>query len=232
MWGRGWLDLNRVWTAGADEYGTTVQLRPLHHRDLPGYLAARVGEYFFELRVPERWDAAIGTRGATILVHSFFSGHSYIHAGSTGRQNLHVGDRFVQGDTTNTLAPLLLVEVTEVHGKARTATLRVTRRADRRPKVVVGPGQIIGHGDSDGGVLIIIGGEIIRIPPRSPLLTILEELSAIAAGDSITHGATRDLLQRETWRRIMVHADAQEHRLGRYREPTPLIMKQQEEEDL
>jgi hypothetical protein len=229
MWGRGWLDLNRVWTAGAEEYGTTVQLRPLHHRDLPGHLAARVGDYFFELRVPERWDAAIG--GAAILVHSFFLGRSYIHAGSTGRENLHVGDRFVQGDTTNPLAPLLLVEVTEVDGNARTATLRVTRRVERRAEVV-GPGQVIGRGDSDGGVLIIIGGKIIRIPPRSPLRTILEELSAIAAGDSITHGATRDLLQRETWRRIMVHADAQEHRLGRYREPTPLIMKQHEVEDL
>src|SRR5690348_7359224 len=45
MAGRGWLDGQRVWSSGSTSFSTTIQLRPLHRRDLPGFLAARLGVY-------------------------------------------------------------------------------------------------------------------------------------------------------------------------------------------
>jgi hypothetical protein len=60
MRSRGWLDESRVWTTPTGHAGEyTVELRPLHRRDLRGSLAAEVGPYLVEFRVPERWDAAI-----------------------------------------------------------------------------------------------------------------------------------------------------------------------------
>ena len=42
MRGRDWLDESRVWKPGPDNFKTTIILRPLHRRDLPGYLAAEL----------------------------------------------------------------------------------------------------------------------------------------------------------------------------------------------
>src|SRR5215470_8051626 len=36
MAGRGWLDEQRVWSSGSVSFSTTIQLRPLHRRDLSG----------------------------------------------------------------------------------------------------------------------------------------------------------------------------------------------------
>jgi M6 family metalloprotease-like protein len=63
----GWLDQSRVVTAGSG----TFHLRPLHRRDLSGWLAARVpigGETIYvEFRMKEGWDVQIPT--PCILLH-------------------------------------------------------------------------------------------------------------------------------------------------------------------
>lgn len=64
-------------------------LRPLHRRDLPGHLAAEVGEYLFEFRNRDRWDAAIPE--PAILVHRLVDGRSYLEPGGEGRPDLVVG---------------------------------------------------------------------------------------------------------------------------------------------
>jgi len=79
MSGRGWLDQTRVWNAAGNDM-RQVQLRPLHRRDLPGFLAARVDEYFVEFRVKEKWDANIPA--PAILIHRFEDDHSYLMAGT------------------------------------------------------------------------------------------------------------------------------------------------------
>ena len=48
MAGRGWLDESRVWTASRESFDTVITLRPLHRRDLSGFLAARLGKYLVE----------------------------------------------------------------------------------------------------------------------------------------------------------------------------------------
>jgi hypothetical protein len=222
MWGRGWLDLSRVWTAGTEEFGVPVQLRPLHRRDLPGYLAARVGPYFFEFRVPELWDAGIGQ--AVVLVHEYFLGTSYIHTGKSGNQGLMAGDEFEWGATSDPLGPHIRVEVVSIDAAARTATLRVHRRQDRRR--AVGPALIIGGLASDGGGWYVVGGTLRRIPPRSPLLHMLEDLAALQESESISHGATRDLLRRDALESVSARANAELERMLSYRSPSPPRLEQ------
>ena len=57
----GWLDVTRLYTTGSTS--ATFRLRPLHRRDLPGYLAAKVQfgleTLYVEFRTDDRWDAAI-----------------------------------------------------------------------------------------------------------------------------------------------------------------------------
>ncbi len=76
MASRGWLDESRVWKLSDKSFDAVVQLRPLHRRDLPGYLAARIGEYIVEFRSKEKWDAEIPR--PAVLIHRFHSNHSYI----------------------------------------------------------------------------------------------------------------------------------------------------------
>jgi len=227
MWGRGWLDLSPIWTAGEEEFGATVQLRPLHRRDLAGYLAARVGPYFFEFRVPERWDA--GIKQAVVLVHEFDLGYSYIHTGKSGNQGLMAGDQFEWGTASDPLGPQIRVEVVSIDATARTATLKFNRRQDRRPEA--GPAQTIGGVANDGGGWVIVGGKVHRIPPRSPLLHMLEDVVAIQESESISNGATRDVLRRDTLDSIRARASAELQRMLSYRSPSAPRLEQRREGD-
>jgi hypothetical protein len=65
MRSRGWLDENRVWKSVSAGINTVLQLRPLHRRDLPGFLAAELGDYLIEYRPNQRWDAAFPHSGTT-----------------------------------------------------------------------------------------------------------------------------------------------------------------------
>jgi hypothetical protein len=119
--------------------------------------------------------------------------------------------RSIRGYATDPLAPLLSVPVTAIDPTARTATLGVRRRQDRRPSV--GPAQILVGVTSDGGGLFIIGGKIVRIPPRSPVLRILEALATLQDSESISLGGARDLVQRNALQSISAEADAQLQRM-------------------
>ncbi|MCA9311256.1 MAG: hypothetical protein KDA21_08630 [Phycisphaerales bacterium] len=189
----GWLDESRVWRAGDDEYGMPVVLRPLHRRDLPGYLALEVGPYLVEFRVPERWDAGIGA--ATVLVHQFAGGHSYLENGAAGHPNLSQSDTFGAGASGEHLAPWLEIEVIQIDPVTRTATLRVDRRRDRRP--VVGPAASIFGTASDAGGIAFVNGRIVIIPPRSPSLHLLEAVASMEEADRLTSANARWALQEQ-----------------------------------
>ncbi|MGH8856681.1 MAG: hypothetical protein ACREXG_01405 [Polaromonas sp.] len=227
MWSMDWLDPSRVWSADAEEYGTTVELRPLHRHDLAGYLVARVGEFFFELRLPERWDSGIAE--AMVLVHTFSDGHSHLHrehvptgpgeALRIARQSLLAGSRFQVGDESDPLGRLIQVHVAAIDPQARTATLIVRRHVDRHPKA--GPALGIGPGVwTDAGGLVIVGGKLVRIPPRSPLLETLSDLATLAESESLRQGVLRDGLQRQLLQAISSRMDAQRSRMSLFREPS------------
>jgi len=132
MRSRRWLDDSRVWRKGGP-FDEVVQLRPLHERDLPGWLAAELppndgggghGRFLVEFRVKDGWDAGIPR--SAVLVHlfegeigQFLGTHSYIMAGTNGNMDLVAGDVF-NGGSLGAIA-----EVKEINEFNRTATLRL-----------------------------------------------------------------------------------------------------------
>ena len=68
---RGWLDRSRVLSldSGKGVLPPTVQLRPLHARELPGYLALEIDDYIIEFRDKRGWD--VGIPESAVFVQSF-----------------------------------------------------------------------------------------------------------------------------------------------------------------
>ncbi|WP_432191088.1 hypothetical protein [Streptomyces sp. bgisy027] len=165
MWGAGWLQASRVWQAKDSETDTVVTLRPLHSSDLTGYLCARVGTYFIELRLKERWDALIPA--PAVLVHEFKFNRSYLLTATAtgGRRDLQKGDEFLRGDPNNPASALVRVRVLDIDPVARTARVGVTRRL-ASPLT-----------DGGSGGLIVVGGKAVDVPSRSPLYNRVEEIA-------------------------------------------------------
>src|SRR5438093_1549332 len=105
---RGWLDETRVWHCPNGSFAQTLQLRPLHSKNLAGFLAAELPpmndtdgfpRYLVEYRKKENWDNGIPS--SCILIHRFegpiaqFMGtHSYVMKGTKGQYNIVAGDSF------------------------------------------------------------------------------------------------------------------------------------------
>jgi hypothetical protein len=217
MESQGWLDLSRVWTAGDQHHGTTIELRPLHRHDLRGYLAARIGQYLVEFRMPERWDAGIGT--PMVLVHTFFDGYSYIHPFKDDSRAMGVGDIFEDGDAGDPLGAMIRIEVAKIDTSNRIATLRITRKLDRHPKA--GPGITFGGVDRGGGGFVIVGGKIIWIEPRSPLIQMLENLAQLGESESISHAIVRNAVKQDALENIQRWTTSQLQQPNTYRSPAP-----------
>jgi len=121
MRGRGWLDESRVWKANANIYDETVELRPLFHYALPGFIAAELaGEFLIEFRTRDGWDAGIPR--PAILVHRFDNNISFIMKGTAGQQDLEESDLF-EATVGGRLAQ---VQVISIEPEAQVATIRLT----------------------------------------------------------------------------------------------------------
>jgi hypothetical protein len=221
MSGRGWLDSSRVWQASDEESSMVVKLRPLHRRDLQGFLCARVGPYFFEFRVKERWDA--GIPGPTVLVHEFDFNRSYLLTATNGQDSLQKGDEFLRGDPSEPtgLTPVVQIKVVDIDAAARVATLEVTRRPDRQ--LLAGPATTLFGAEGDGGGLILIGGKVVKVPPRSPLYAMVEEIAQLQQTGVTVNAQVRDQLHRGTLRAIASLANDQLSRMDSPREPIDLV---------
>jgi hypothetical protein len=222
MRGRGWLDESRVWTGDlGTSWDATIRLRPLHQHDLPGrfdrefhivpeYLAAELGPYLVELRLPEKWDSAIPR--ACVLVHRFEDNRSYLETAVSGNQDLVEGDRFVVGSDFP-YAPHYELEVQDIDEAHSRATVRLQYRPASRPPR--GPaGRVLGGVDVDGGGVLIIGGRIIKVPPRGPAKEMVEQVarylgtdlsSDVAAGTSVRRGALAAIVRAAA----ALHAEAE-----------------------
>jgi hypothetical protein len=134
---RQWLDESRVWHCPAGPFDQTIDMRPLHRRDLSGYLAAELPpmndtagfpRFLVEYRVAEDWDD--GTPTSCIMIHhfdgaigQFFGTHSYLCQGTNGQYQLVPGDRFSSGPINGVVSGLQVVRIDDAN---RTATIRVT----------------------------------------------------------------------------------------------------------
>jgi hypothetical protein len=165
----GWLDHSRVLTSPA-----RVDLRPLHRLDLAGYLAALVDGYYIEYRPKLGWDA--GFPESLVFVHTLANSTSYLV------KELRVGEQFAVGDPRSPFGDHFSVTVDAIDDAGLRATVDIESRHYKVP--VAGPLEVFGGVASDGGGFVILGGKIVKIPPRSPLLRLVEALVALEALNS------------------------------------------------
>jgi len=217
---RGWLDESRLWTQTPASYNSeqTVQLRPLHRRDLPGFLAARVWDgYLVEFRVPEKWDAGIPR--AAVLVHRFEDNHSYIEPGNRGNFDLIKGDKFQIGNPANYNENSLVVEVLDIDAPGHVATLGIKAHIYIRPRVPLeGPFHYLGGVLQDGGGWIWINGHLVPVPPRSELIGFLQDIAAVQMADAIPN-SIRSQVKAAGYQSIVARASARLGKLTGFREP-------------
>lgn len=181
----GWLDETRVWSPPGSGYTSVVTLRPLHRRDLPGFLAIKVQTIYAEFRAKSRWDAAI-PKPAVFLHHH--GAHpesarpcSYLiptlnpsggHTGAFG-----VGDSWQKGSESNVFDEFIRLTVLRIDPVAEEADVEVTFRIPLAPPVA-GPGIPLGGVTVDGGGLMWVPGRgFVKVPPRSPLLHVLSRIA-------------------------------------------------------
>lgn len=187
MRSRGWLREGRVWSSPDPFLDTTITLRPLHRPDLGGFLAAELGPYLAEFRVPERWDGAIGA--PCVLVHRFEDNHSYLMAGSAGQQALTTGSVFEAGRSDWPYAEFTHLDVVAIDAATERATLHISHRpAMTRAHTTELVGQIMGGiAVGGGGILILPGGRTKHVPPRGPVTELVGLVGELAdrelAGD-------------------------------------------------
>lgn len=179
----GWLDRGRVWASGARRLTAEIRLRPLHRRDLPGYLAARIGDVYLEYREPRVWDG--GLSEAVVLAHRFQDGHSYLAQGRSGGVALRAGDAY--GDAPPAVnhvqfASLERVEILTVDSEGQFADIRVIREPGfAEPTIGV---EVTFGGISRGGegIVVLPGGGVRKVPPHSPWAAILTHVALQGEG--------------------------------------------------
>lgn len=222
MAGRGWLDESRVWSTHNESFDTIVTLRPLHRRDLPGFLAARFGKFLVEFRIQENWDA--GLEQAAVLIHRFDDNQSYLMAASNGDQDLVPGSIFGTTDTRSSTAAIFTgatgLEVVEINANDRFARIRLVHRpAFEEPSL---GGLLLGGAT---GEYILVGKGIRRIPPDSPLIQILDQVVAYDSSKAIASVDLRTAVRRETLSTIASLVQDQVQTLRTFHQPaaTPYL---------
>ena len=174
----GWLDQSRVYVVPSTG-AWSVPLRPLHRLDLPGHLVARVGDLWIEFRMNEGWDSAIGY--PVVLLHTS-SRDQDGQLCSDLIASLTDGQEYERGSDLDLDSDLLRIGVT-IDPNARRATVSVTHRAARRLE----PDIPLGTPDAGGGGLYYRPGRgWVRVPPRSPILELMDQLVEIEQLQALT----------------------------------------------
>jgi hypothetical protein len=177
MRSRGWLNERRVWSpmVPSSPWEQTLTLCPLHHRNEPGWLAADLGPYLVEMRIPEKWDAAIPR--ACVLIHSFSGGRSYLQRAVNGHQDLVEGDRFVGGFHFGRYE----LEVQEIDPGNKTATVHMRGRPNRpslnNPVTVLQILQMVRRDGGRTGDALVLGERITDVPSRGPARDLVEQIA-------------------------------------------------------
>lgn len=215
MRGRGWLDESRVWRSSSPWLDETIELRPLHRRDLPGLLAAELpGGYLVEFRANAGWDAAIPN--PAILVHRFQGNRSYIMPKLGGGLDLAPGDAFQIGSPTFLYARYGRVQCDSIDAAAETATVRLVHREAR--EIVEGPIWRPFWPEER------FRGWPVGIPrPGDPLLEdVLSQLRILEASEILPQPWTRDAARRDALERIAARVEVALQDLTPFHVPAPL----------
>ena len=197
----GWLDTTRAAPIGQ------VTLRPLHRRDLTGALFSMVGEYYVEYRPSRRWDTGFSS---VVLVHYIADDTSYLVA------ELGNGSDFSWGNPLWPFESHGSIKVDAIDDGAETATITTSYSPARRIPLDGPAWSVFGGEFADAGGLVILGGRIIRIPPRSPELRLVEAAAALASISDVQLTPTLKTAARaDIYAKVAVDIDeAHEHITG------------------
>jgi hypothetical protein len=201
-----------------------VTLRPLHRPDLPGYLAARIGDLLVEFRVKSGWDAGIDR--AVVLIHQAdkFNMRSVLFLANNGRPAMVAGSVYGSVGPRNGIIALLKrqlgVEVLSIDSKGETAHLRlVYRPAIQLPRLE--PGRLFGGVAVGGGGIVIIGRKIVRIPPRSPLLRLMDQASVYENSEAIPYPSLRTAVRQRSLQAMVSVAQQELSQIQQFSSPAP-----------
>jgi hypothetical protein len=225
MRGRDWLDETRVWHEYGSSFSKVLELRPLHRRDLSGWLAAELpGGYLAEFRMNEGWDAAIPR--PAVLVHRFDDNHSYLMNGTAGHPDLVTGEVFERTRTSVAATTNLALTVEAINPECHMATIRVAY--DIKFHTIYEMFGHVSHGVMvDGGGWLILNGKVIRIPPRGPITRILEQMMLFQSVDlNRANPGTRDIVRREALAAITADVSALREEAETFHTPPQLPGKE------
>lgn len=201
----GWLDTARVFTGGGTNH-YSIRLRPLHRRDLPGWLAARVQigyeTVYIEFRMSEGWDANIPASCILLHRHSVHPGDGrpcsellMANQSAVGgpRPDLRVGESYETGTAADPFGFYARITLTGIDRQNKEAYVNVSIREHRR---IEPAGTLFGAVTSDGGGLVWTPGRgFVKVPPRSPLLTVLDLMAEAETLQTISRGEGSEILE-------------------------------------
>jgi hypothetical protein len=191
----GWLPSARVWKPTNGNSSTSYQfdLVSLGHPEIPGYLAAIVGDIYIEFRTQDGWDA--GLSRPAVLLHHLIGDNTVILASNktTWVNEWQAGQTYGPSDLEMMINGGTRITVESFDLSAKKARISVVRRATR--PFVAGPAQIFGGVAQDGGGWIILpSGRRVPIPPRGPILAVLEQLASLVEAQESLQFSGRDEL--------------------------------------
>jgi M6 family metalloprotease-like protein len=211
----GWLDPTRVFTASGT---ASFRLRPLHRRDLPGWLAARIQigyeVVYVEFRMNDGWDARIPDPCILLHRHSTHpvegkpcSELLVANAGAkpSPRAELLDGESFETGNAADPFGFFARITATRIDADNREALINVYVRHRRQ---IEPAGTLFGGVTVDGGGLVWTPGRgFVKVPPRSPLLHVLELLANIETLQTISRSERGDLVEQLTLESLLKARD-------------------------
>ena len=219
---RGWLDRSRVLSldSGKGVLPPTVQLRPLHARELPGYLALEIDDYIIEFRDKRGWD--VGIPESAVFVQSFEGTKSYIEQNKNGKQDLTVGDSWELGSQDMKDLPYTQVLIENIDASNRIATLTLTHRGRktvpsihrRLPRHPMGRRRRLPRG---------VGTPIDTRATGDDLVDVVDHLVAFKSVENLRQGA-RDAVQRAAMEELARYAETQLGRLNATNIRTPAAL--------
>ena len=201
----GWLPSTRVWSPPEHRSSLTdVDLVALSHSDTPGYICAKVGGFYLEFRVRDGLDA--GIPGPAVLIHTLNGPNAMIMArnAATYDNDFQVGNSYGASPPFINITGGTRIEILSFNIPAHKARVRIQVQMSRPIFGGLGGtgGTVIGGVTVDGGGWIIVGGKVIRIPPRSPVLGVLAKLALVSQALETLGGSARNAVSAEIWKDV------------------------------
>jgi hypothetical protein len=185
----GWLPAARVWSCpgGNSSSSDVIDLVSLGHPEIPGYLAAKLGNVYVEFRTVDGFDA--GCHRPMVLLHMLSDPNAIVLASDL---NHHVNDwqpgqTYGPSDLVLILNGGVRIEILSFDLNAKKA--RVSVRCVARNPFPMLVGQVFGGVAVDGGGLLILpNGKVLRVPPRGPVTVLLEQIGTMLEAESAVAG--------------------------------------------